>query len=316
MNKAIQFLTLLLVLQVVLVLGTKLVTNNSEAANKPEPLAKGLNETTELVITDGKNRVRLTKDGEQWRLPDYGRLLVSPGKMEELLQKLSKLKAGWPVASSSHAAERFEVAEDNAQKTLELSNNGKRIATLYLGTSPSYRKVHVRVNDEQDIHIIELAQHEAPAEPELWFDKTLLGFEGLITEAKTDSFTLTNIIDTESDNTQWFLSPSDANKALDNGAIDAWIKRFNNLLVNKLMVDGDAIQSIVIQNPVFTINLKGKERSANYAFYSHSEKLYVKQFGQTPVFEIASYQADPIIDMDIAHFYLGTETPGIDTSAK
>src|SRR5690606_2141252 len=80
----------------------------------------------------------------------------------------------WPVAHSSAARQRFQVADYYYQKRLTLLSNGEILGTIFLGTSPGFRKVHAR-NEQQDaIHSIAFNTFEAPAVNNGWLDTRLL----------------------------------------------------------------------------------------------------------------------------------------------
>ena len=62
------------------------------------------------VATD-EEAVALTRGEDGWQLD--GGLPADDGKVSEVIEKLAKVSAGWPVATSAATAERFEVTEDN-----------------------------------------------------------------------------------------------------------------------------------------------------------------------------------------------------------
>lgn len=127
-----------------------------------------------LEISAGDDTATLQKDGDQWLLPDLHGLPVDGSKLESLLDRLDELQTGWPVATSGSSRERFEVAEDKFQKRLRLFTGDGEAAELFIGTSPGFRKVHLRRADDNAIYAVELNSYELPAEADSWLDKKLL----------------------------------------------------------------------------------------------------------------------------------------------
>lgn len=111
-----------------------------------------------------------------WLMP--GGLQVDSSRIDSLMEVLASDRWTWPVASTDDAAERFEVTEETFQRKLELSSGGETLATLYLGTSPSFRRIHARESDSEKIYSIELATYDLPLDQDEWLDKTLIQTAG------------------------------------------------------------------------------------------------------------------------------------------
>ncbi|WP_019601561.1 DUF4340 domain-containing protein [Teredinibacter turnerae] len=303
MNKAIKVLAGLLVAQLLVILA--LQTNKpgtTQVAAQPL-ISVNLNTVDTLRIDDSNGgQVTLRKEGDRWQITNYGDQPADQSKVTELLQKLSDIEVRWPVASSAAAAERFEVAEGSAQKTLTFQTGDRVIDSLFMGTSPSYRRIHVRANGSDDIYQVELAQHDIPANPESWMDKTVLEFEGDILSVNAGDIAVSR--DTNGDETSWKLAGS-ATDSTDPKLINTWVKRFNSLVVSAL-VPAQEVEPIIVQNPALTVHLSGDKGDADYAFYAANEKYYVKRFGSSALYEIASYQAKPIVEIEAKKFMLNT----------
>ncbi|WP_018416586.1 DUF4340 domain-containing protein [Teredinibacter turnerae] len=303
MNKAIKILAVLLVAQLVVILAIQ--TNQPGTAQVvAQPLISVNLNTVDTLRIDGSDgqHVALTKRGERWQIASYGDQPADQNKVAELLQKLSGIEVRWPVATSAAAAERFEVAEGSAQKTLTIQTGDSVVDALFIGTSPSYRRVHVRVNGSDDIYQVELAQHDIPADPESWMDKTVLQFEGDILSVKAGDIAISR--DTNGDETAWKLAGSAADST-DPALINRWVKRFNSLVVNAL-VPAQNVEPIIVQNPALTVHISGEKGDADYAFYAADEKYYIKRFGSSALYEIASYQAKPIVEVEPKKFMINT----------
>ena len=129
----------------------------------------------ELHIGDEfDNEAVLVRSGKQWLLPDRENLPADAAKIDALLKDLTNQSGGWPVARSSAARQRFQVADYYYQKRLKLFSGGEELATLYLGTSPGFRKVHARNASQKAIYSISLNAFEVRAIADAWLDQKLL----------------------------------------------------------------------------------------------------------------------------------------------
>ena len=122
---------------------------------------------------DGK-QVILSKINGKWQLPDYYQLPAVQHKVDSILNTLQTTKSGWPVATTASSRERFEVSDDSYQKKVVLSQGGNAVQTLYLGTSPGFRQLHVRRSGEDEVYTVKLNSFDFPSQATQWLNKGLL----------------------------------------------------------------------------------------------------------------------------------------------
>ena len=207
---SLKLLGVLLVAQVGLAVGLNLQADRHSGSFKSDTplLGLGARPVDNLVIEDGDgNRVELSRKGDRWVLPQAQNFPVTKGRVDALLTRLAALRIGWPVASTSGAAERFKVAGDSFRERLTLRHGDAVLARLYVGTSPMYRKANVRVDGEDDIYSVELQPVDMPAETSAWEDKSLLALNtnditrvdlpGVTLEKKGDSLQVDDLGDGE-----------------------------------------------------------------------------------------------------------------------
>lgn len=127
-----------------------------------------------IEIADDETKVSLRKVGETWQLPELADFPADPSAVERILRRLGEIRRGWPVASSSSAAERFGVTEDTAERTIALFAGEEEVAKLLVGTSPGFRKVHVRPGGSDDIYDVEFNTFEASEKNDDWIAKDVL----------------------------------------------------------------------------------------------------------------------------------------------
>jgi hypothetical protein len=134
-----------------------------------------VNAIDELHISDEfDNEAVLVRSGERWLLPDMENLPADAARVDALLHTLTTQTGIWPIAQSSAARQRFQVADYHYQKRLTLLSSGQELGTLYLGTSPGFRKVHARNAQQDEIYSIAFNTFEIPAINDGWLDTRLL----------------------------------------------------------------------------------------------------------------------------------------------
>jgi hypothetical protein len=116
----------------------------------------------------------LKKTADGWIMPDHFAAVVDAGKVSQLLTTLDGMSRPWPVATSSDAEKRFQVEDKNFERKLVFRTKDKVLATLLLGSSPGFRKVHARLSGETNVYDIPFSTYQASCKPEDWIDHELL----------------------------------------------------------------------------------------------------------------------------------------------
>ena len=176
MTKWITVLGSVLVLQIAVAVGVNLSRERYQAVTPEEKLLAFDVAAVDRMRIDGDadTHVVLQKQDDQWRLPELNDFPADQGNVKRLLDRLAALDKGWPVATTTGAAKRFKVAEETFERKLMLSQGDKIQAALFVGTSPSFRKVHVRLPDEDDVRTVEFNTYEVGVKPDDWIDKAIL----------------------------------------------------------------------------------------------------------------------------------------------
>ena len=295
MSSTIRNLALLFGAQVIFIVLAWSVTGGSE--HKAEAfLDISLDKINKVTINSEEGKVTLEKNNNLWFLPEYGGLQGIENKLEDAVEKLLQNTVRWPAATSTSAHQRFEVGEDNTQKTVVFYEGDRAVATVRLGTSPGYKKVHARLGDAEEVYALNFSQHELPSKSEEWFDRSLLKFDGKVQAVKTEKFNLQKMAD------QWTLSTLSEGKSVNDAAVREWLDRFSSLVVTA-RVDESKVEKITVQDPVLKAEISGEtgegvSQTRNYAFYKDGEDFYIKLFGENHLFSIAQYSVEPIVTID------------------
>lgn len=168
-------LTILLVLQVLLMIGVFAYQQNSRLQVDSQPLL-GIKTTDidRVVIQDANNKVTLQKNSSEWQLPEQLQLPVDKQKLDDILQKLDSTKLTWPVTNTASSHERFGVAGTKFQRRVELFQGDTKKADLWLGSTPGFKKIHVRREGEDQVYAVELTAFEFATASKDWLQKDLL----------------------------------------------------------------------------------------------------------------------------------------------
>ncbi|MDK1046054.1 MAG: DUF4340 domain-containing protein [Anaerolineales bacterium] len=193
MNRRIKILASILALQAGLAVLLHF-TSRSMSAYASEERLLGLEAASldKIVIEDGeKPALVLMKKSGMWVLPDHYGFPASKTKLDGFTKKLLGIKLSWPIATTQGAAKRFRVGEDAYEKKIVFYEGDKEIETLFIGSSPDFRKVHARVAGANDIYAVEFSAYDAGIDPNDWVDKDILRLEqSAIDRVEMPTFTL------------------------------------------------------------------------------------------------------------------------------
>lgn len=179
MNKTIKTLSAVLAIQLGVAGGIYFrARHNGSSAGTESLLRLSAADFDQVTLSEPeKPPVTLKKKDGQWVLPERWDFPVSQDIRALTLDKLLELKKTWPVGDSASARKRFKVAGDAFEKKVVFSLNGKDKKTLFLGTSPEYRKVHMRPSDSDDVVLVEFGYHDLSLVPAEWEDKKFLSMD-------------------------------------------------------------------------------------------------------------------------------------------
>jgi hypothetical protein len=175
MKKIIIIAAALLVLQIGLAV-TLYVGDRGSATTTPHTPLLGftVDAATAVEITGPENdRIVLQKIGTSWILPDSFAAPANTEQVRALLARLSGLKQGLAVATSSAAAKRFKVADDLFQRHVVIKTGDSVVGDLYVGTSPGFRQIHARKAGSEGVFAVELSTFEMETGADQWLDKNL-----------------------------------------------------------------------------------------------------------------------------------------------
>ena len=176
MRRSIILLALLLAVQLGLALALGLHGHSLEAFKGATPLLGVKDAAIDHLVLDGTDGTRLAlekKDGRWILSADFG-VPASQQKIDDLLERLNKIVRPWPAGTGKDLEQRFKVADDKYERRLQFLQGDKAVATLLLGSSPGFRKVHARIGGEGTVYDIPLSTYEISLKPQDWVDQQML----------------------------------------------------------------------------------------------------------------------------------------------
>ena len=191
MNRSVTSLLVILLIQCGITAAVYWPAQDPEGQATTPALASFSNDLVdELRVGDEyDNEALIKRVGESWLLPELEGLPANKAMVEKLLERLVNQDSGWPIAQSNVARQRFQVSEYHYQRSITLLREGQRLATIYLGTSPGFRKVHARNDAHNAIYSITFNAFDAPGVSGSWLEPGLLQIRSPL-RITADSYTL------------------------------------------------------------------------------------------------------------------------------
>ncbi|QIB65435.1 DUF4340 domain-containing protein [Kineobactrum salinum] len=249
------------------------------------------------IADDSGSEALLQRVDDGWRLPGLMNLPADPGQVQRLLQALTQQQAGFPVATSVAARQRFEVTSYLFQRQLTLLQDDTAVATVYLGTAPGYRKVHAREASENAIYRLDFNNFDAPAESSGWLDRRLLQIPA--PRAITGpGFSLRR-----SGDDNWKSATGARPEARE---LEALLVSLRNLQVEGLAGE-DEQRSLAASGPVFELDVVTDEEELKLAFFTLEQDYYLHDSRHELFFAISGYDFDRLNSLDAARLQGGSE---------
>jgi len=172
MNRGNQVLVGILVVQVALAVVVFWPRQASVAAGEPLLAGVEVDQIARVTIRDAAGeQVQLAAKDGAWVLAGAGDYPVTEGAVPELLAKIVGLKSGRLVAETTDSHQRLQVSDGNYAHQIELKLEDGSLRTLYLGTSPSFGAIHVRVAGQNPVYLASgLSSTDVGARVSSWID--------------------------------------------------------------------------------------------------------------------------------------------------
>lgn len=288
MNKLITWLSIALAVQLMIAGGLLAAQRQSSTENIAQPLlALEQGGIDRVVINADETSVTMAKAEDRWRLDGQENLPVDESKLEGVIDQIETARLSWPVAQTNSSRERLEVADDKYQKRLQLYSGDELVSDLYVGTSPGFRKVHVRRAGEDDVYAVELNSYDLTVKTNDWLDKQALKMDE-ITQIKGTDFNLKNV----DDNWAFVNDETQGDASQETLELDKDKAKELASAISGLRVQGVADQA-PDETPVEII-VSGSDGEVKYQFAEKDDKYYVTRNDIDAVFTLSKYDYERI----------------------
>ena len=242
----------------------------------------------EIHISDrDNNEVILIRQGDTWLLPDLEELPADNKMVNGLIDALAYQAHGRPVADSIPARQRFQVAAYLYQRRLTLIGEGELLGTIYLGTSPGFRRVHARNDATSEIYSVNFNNFDAPASASAWLKRALVQVSD-VEAIRGPGFTL------EREGNTWL---STTGIAPDRRELDALLLALASQQIDGV-ADEDEQRTLAGTEPSLTLNITTPDGNERLEYFKLDQGRFVFSKRYPLFFRVSDYDFDRITGID------------------
>lgn len=242
----------------------------------------------ELRFADSPDsEVKLRKQGDRWLLPQLGDLPADAEKIGLVLQELRKKDPGWVVAQTRAARQRFQVADYHFRRKITLLAQGQEISTVYLGTSPGFRKVHARNDKQNEIYSVGLNLFDIPVQRDGWLDRSLLQVRAPL-RIIADGYSLNR------DSGRWQLG---SGASPDERELQALLSALRGLQVEGV-APAEIREEVEAQEAELILQVEGLGGSTTFSLYQRGEEHLISSSEFPYLFRLSKYSFEQLTGID------------------
>ncbi len=240
-----------------------------------------------LVADEQGKQIKLLRGGKHWVLPELDGLPADGKKVQALLGALGEHNHGWPVAHTAAARQRFQVADYLYQRQITLLTQGEVRAKIFLGTSPTYRKVHARNEQHDAIYSISLNTFDVPAQSDAWLDSALLQTRTPV-QITADGYSL------DRSGGQWRLGTGEEP---DSRELEALLGALRSLQVAGIAGKGTQ-QELAQTEAELILRISSLAGEVTLQLFKLGEEYFVLSSEYSRLFQLSAYDFDRLTGID------------------
>lgn len=261
-------------------------STNKSAVQPLAPFVAGT--IDEIHIGDEyDNEAVLKKNGDRWLLPELENLPADPHKVDLFLERITGQDSSWPIAQSATARQRFQVADYHYQRRLMLLAGGEPLGTIYLGTSPGFRKIHARNKEQDGIYSIGFNVFDAPGVSGHWLEPRLLQVR-TPTSITADSYSLNR------ESGEWL---SGTGQAPDERELQALLAALRTLQVDGV-ADKDMQRELSEAEAGLILQVQSLAGDATLELFTIDSAHFIHSSEYTLFFKLSAYDYDRLTGID------------------
>jgi len=317
MNRGNQILVGILVVQIALAAIVFWPRQASGAAG--EPLFAGLevDQIARVTLHEAAGeQVQLTKKDGAWVLADAGDYPVNGEDVSALLDKLVGLTSGRLVAETADSHQRLQVADENYAYEVVLKLEDGSLRRLYLGTSPSFGAIHVRVAGQDPVYLAsDLSSTDVGARVSDWIDASYFSVPqdeivGLTLENQNGTFEF------QKAGEEWTMAGLAEDETLDTASVTSLVSRAASVrMLRPLGTEPMLSYGMDAPSAVLVLQARSPEGTAT-TYMLHvgakdgSDNSYVLKSSDSPYYvRVAEFTAQDWVEKDREGFLELPPTP-------
>lgn len=295
MKRQIQVLSGILVIQLGLAAVLSFTGTDSGAfTSKEKYVGLTLSDIDKITIEEQEKPLLVLnrQDDDDWMMPGYFDFPVDTKQLNDMADTLFNINKTWPIATTGAAEKRFKVGKEKFERRIVFSKADKPLDTLYIGSSPSYKKVHARLNDEDEIYSIDFSAFKASSEGKEWADKDFL-------QIPRDDITdiVLPTVQLKREGTKLIVADLKETETSNETEISNLTNKISNLTFSEVL-GKEAKPEFQQDDPKLELELTVKSgKSVKYALSKFKEKndYVLKKSTDDYYFKIVSYVGDELI---------------------
>lgn len=233
------------------------------------------------------NETLLMKVGGRWLLPELRDLPAEAAMIDKLLAAITGDETQWPVADSIAARQRFQVAAYYYQRRIRLLDDNELQGTFFVGTSPGFRKVHIRNADQDAIYSISFNAYDAPGHSGAWLDRKLLQIRTPL-RITADSYSLSW------QEGQW---RSGLGRQPDARELDALLSALRSLQVDGI-ADGDRQRDLAEAEAELLLEVESLGGTVSLELFRLGDRHFIHSSEYPLFFTISAYDYERLTGID------------------
>jgi hypothetical protein len=258
------------------------------------------------------NSVRLLNKSGTWVLPDAGDYPADAQKINTFLEKLAAVSTSSSVARSPDSHLRLRVSEQGFERKVDLALEGGGHTVLYLGSSPNFGAVHVRLQGDAAVFLTtEVAAFDAGATPGAWIDPVYLRIpeeevRAVSIDNTSGEWTLVKV-----DEGSWSLTDLSSDEMVDQSAVTSLLNRVTVVRMTEPVSD-QLSPSFGFEKPSAQITIRTAEETRRIsvgALDSEGEAYFVKADQSPYVVKISAANLESLVTGGREDFLLPQATP-------
>ncbi len=243
---------------------------------------------------NGKH-LKLAKDENSWIIPSKNAYPADNEKVNGLLDKIAALNTRTLIAKTKSSHRRLKVAKEQYNRMIEMSYEASNDPyRLYLGSSPAYRKIHIRNGLQNEVYLTkEISAWEVAVDASTWINHKYLD----LPVNKVADVTIENMygqLEFEKNETgSWIIKGLENGKKVDQTSVDNLLKKALSIRMIEPLAKQEQ-ESFGMQKPSVFITIKtskdateanaGEEITIKVGAKNEEKNSYVVKSSKSPFY--------------------------------